>query len=111
MLTQEERDFLQYWELHRDKEGRWAFQLLKGLPLGICFGVPVMLSFVFRDWYKWLPFFTPEDVLFVAIAVLGIILFYSLFRQQYLWDRKEQQYLEIRARQAKETKDAKEAKE
>jgi hypothetical protein len=106
MLTQEEKDFLQYWEFNRDREGRWVFRLLKGLPLGICFGVPVMLCFIFRGWYKWLPFISPEDVLFVAIGVLCIILFYSLFRQQFLWDRKEQQYLEIRARQAKETHDA-----
>jgi hypothetical protein len=104
MLTQEEKDFLQYWELHRDREARWMHQLLKGLPLGICFGVPVLLAFIFRDWYKWLPFISPEDLLFVGIAVLGIVLFYSLFRQKYLWDRKEQQYLELRARQARDAR-------
>ena len=103
MLSQKEIAFLQYWETHREEEGRWVNQLLRGLPLGLCFGLPILLCLIFRGWYKWLPFISQEDVLFILIAVLGIVLFYSVFRQKYLWDRKEQQYQELRARQGKET--------
>lgn len=103
MLSQKEIAFLQYWETHREKEGRWTYQLLRGLPLGFCFGLPILVCFIFREWYKWLPFISPGDVLFILIAVVCIVLFYSIFRQKYLWDRKEQQYLEFRARQDRET--------
>lgn len=100
MLTQQEKDFLQYWPLHRDKESRFSHKLLYGLPRGLCFGAPIFICFLFRDWYKWLPFVSGEDILVVAIGVFAVVLFYSIFRQQYLWDRKEQQYKEISARAA-----------
>ena len=99
MLNQREKDFMQYWETHRDTERLFSRRLLYGLPRGLCFGLPILLAFLFRGWYKWLPFVTDEELLMVAIGVFGIVLFYSLFRQQYLWDRKEQQYLELKARE------------
>ncbi|TDX01169.1 hypothetical protein [Dinghuibacter silviterrae] len=98
MLTQQEKDFLHYWEVNREKEGRFTYRLLHGLPQGIIFGAPIFICFLFRDWYKWLPFVSGEELLVVAIGVFCVVLFYSIFRQQYLWDRKEQQYKEISAR-------------
>lgn len=98
MLTQQEKDFIDYWETHRDKEAGFAHQLLAGLPLGLCFGLPILLCFIFRSWYKWLPFMTDEDLLVVGIAVIGIVFFFSVFRQKYLWEQKDQQYKELKAR-------------
>jgi hypothetical protein len=106
MLTQQEKDFVRYWELNREREGRWPHQLLSGLPLGICFGVPVLISFIFRSWYKWLPYVSNDELLFIAIGVLCIILFYAFFRSQFMWDRKQQQYLEIKAREARDSHSA-----
>jgi hypothetical protein len=100
MLTQQEKDFLQYWAAHREKESRFAYKLLYGLPRGLCFGAPIFVCFLFRDWYKWLPFVSGEEVVVIGIGVFIVVLFYSVFRQQYLWDRKEQQYKEISARAA-----------
>ena len=92
---------MQYWEANREKERSLTHQLLYGLPRGLCFGIPILVCFLFHDWYKWMPYVSGADLLWVAIGVFGVVLFYSIFRQQYLWDRKEQQYLEIAAREAK----------
>jgi hypothetical protein len=102
MLTQKEKDFMRYWEQNKDKEGHLSHQLLAGLPLGLCFGLPILVCFLFRSWYKWLPYVSDEEVLFISLAVLGIVLFYAVFRQKFLWERKEQQYLELKAKGIKE---------
>lgn len=102
MLTQQEKDFLQYWETHREKEARFAHQLLSGLPLGLCFGLPILLCFIFRAWYKWLPFVSDEDLVVVAFAVLVIVFFFAVFRQKYMWEQKDQQYQELKARKKSE---------
>jgi hypothetical protein len=99
MLTPQEKEFLQYWESHREAERSTTHRLLYGLPRGLCFGLPILVCFIFRSWYKWLPFVSGEELLMVAIGVFAIVLFYSLFRQQYLWERKEQQYLELKAKE------------
>lgn len=104
MLTQQEKDFMVYWEGNRDKERSLTSILLYGLPRGLIFGVPILLCFIFHDWYKWMPFISGEDILTVAIGVFGVVLFYSVFRQYYLWDRKEQQYQELSARQRQNDK-------
>jgi hypothetical protein len=98
MLTQKEKEFVEYWEIHREKEGRFVHQLLMGLPVGLCFGLPILVALIFRGWYKWMPYLHTEDLVVVMIAVSGIVLFYSIFRQRYLWDQKEQQYKELKAK-------------
>lgn len=102
MLTKQEKEFMVYWEENRARERSLTHILLYGLPRGLCFGIPILLCFLFHDWYKWLPFISGEDILVVAIGVFGVVLFYSVFRQYYLWDRKEQQYQEFSARQAQQ---------
>jgi hypothetical protein len=98
MLTQQEKDFLEYWEVHRDREGRLPHQLMAGLPLGLCFGLPILVVFIFRSWYKWLPFVTTEDLVVVALGVIIIVLFFSVFRQRFLWEQREQQFRELKAK-------------
>ncbi len=102
MLSQKEKDFISYWEAHRDRERKLGYRLLTGLPLGICFGFPILICFIFRGWYKWLPFINDGELIFITLAVVGVVLFFALFRQQYLWERKEQQYLEFKAKGKKD---------
>ena len=99
MLSQEEREFVDYWEAHREAEGRWTRQLLRGLPMGLCFGLPILVCFLFRSWYKWLPVVSNEELLVILIAILGIVLFYSVFRAQHRWEMQEQAYQELKARE------------
>jgi hypothetical protein len=99
MLTEQEQKFMKYWETNRDRDSRLPYQLMAGLPLGLCFGLPILVSFVFRSWYKWLPFVSTADLAVVAVAVLGIVIFFSIFRQKYIWERREQEYRELLARQ------------
>ena len=101
MLSQQEQDFVSYWEAHREVEGRWTRQLLRGLPLGMCFGLPILVCFIFRSWYKWLPFVTSEELVVILIAVVGIVLFYAVFQAQHRWEMREQHYLELKAKDKK----------
>jgi hypothetical protein len=102
MLTEREKDFIRYWEAHRDRERQLSYRLLSGLPLGICFGFPILICFIFRSWYKWLPFISSGELTFITLGVVAVVLFFALFRQQYLWERKEQQYLEFKAKGKKD---------
>jgi hypothetical protein len=101
-VTQNEKDFMKYWESNREKEGHLRYQVLAGIPMGICFGVPILLCFFSRGWYKWLPFVSDDELLWICIGVLGIVFFYAVFRQKYRWEKREQRYLELRAKAIKE---------
>lgn len=98
MLTQKEKEFVDYWETHRENQGRFVYQLLAGLPLGLCFGLPILVALIFRGWYKWMPYLHPEDLIVVTIAVFLVVVFFAIFRQRFLWEQKEQQYKELKAK-------------
>lgn len=103
-MTDDELRFIEYWEKNRDRQGRWQYQLISGLPWGLLmFGVPILLNLlVGRTWYKNLPYISPGDVNFILIAAMIIILFYSVFRKRFLWERQEQQYQELKVKQERE---------
>jgi hypothetical protein len=102
MLNHEEKMFVEYWEANRLKEKKLMKQLLIGLPIGALFGLPIVFMLVSgKFWYKRadteaISHLNP----FVLIAaVVLIIVFVAIFYKRHQWDMKEQQYLEIKARQ------------
>jgi hypothetical protein len=103
-LTEEEKNFLAYWEANREKEKRLSVQLMAGLPLGIIFSVPILLNFLAgRFWYKradsvGVSQFNPWVL---VIAILLIAVFIGVFSKKHKWDQREQRYLEIRRRAEK----------
>lgn len=103
-MTDDELRFIEYWEKNRVRQGRWQYQLISGLPWGLLmFGVPIILNLlVGRSWYKNLPYISAGDVDFILLAAMIIILFYSVFRKRFLWERQEQQYQELKVKQQKE---------
>jgi hypothetical protein len=52
MITDQEKMFIDYWDKNRDKQKKWLYQLALGLPLGLVFAFPILLSVLFHDWYK-----------------------------------------------------------
>jgi hypothetical protein len=104
MLTTEEKDFIHYWETNRVRRKKIFRQFLIGIPIGLLFVIPIVINFA-SGWYKRAQMesnsqeFNPM-VLFFALLV--IVIFTAIFYQQHRWDRYEQRYRELLARQTRD---------
>ncbi|MFN8265341.1 MAG: hypothetical protein U0T11_04690 [Chitinophagaceae bacterium] len=96
MISQENLEFVEWWEKNRDRERNWMNQLTIGLPLGLVFGLPVLLSVMFRGWYKRMPYISGSQFTLILMACLGIAVFYAVFRMRFKWEMNEQRYLELK---------------
>jgi len=103
-ISDEERKFLVYWEQQRLKDKRLTNQLMFGLPIGILFSIPILINFFLgKFWYKradavGISQFSPTVL---VIAVLLITVFVALLNRRFRWERLEQQYLELKAKEKK----------
>ena len=104
MLSQEEQNFLKYWEQNRAREKKAFKQWLMGLPLGLLFGIPILLN-LFSGWYKRAKMdlnshlsngeFNP---LVLLVALLLIVSFVAIFSKRHKWEMNEKQYQELKAK-------------
>ena len=104
MLTEDEQMFIDYWEKNRVKESKLLNQVLAGIPIGLLFSLPVMLMlFSGRFWYKRadIQIQTKLSPVVLVIAIFLIAVFFAVFYKRFQWDRKEQQYLEFKAKDAR----------
>ncbi|MFT3844963.1 MAG: hypothetical protein QM725_07925 [Lacibacter sp.] len=101
-MTAEEKAFVKWWEENRVKEKKVIRQLMIGLPIGFAFGFPVLLSVLFRGWYKNMPYISGTQLIVVITAMVLIIVFYAIFRMHFRWDMNEQRYNELRSATDKE---------
>lgn len=103
-ISEDERKFLVYWEQQRLKDKRLTNQLMFGLPIGILFSIPILINFFLgKFWYKradavGISQFSPTVL---VIAVLLITVFVALLNRRFRWERLEQQYLELKAKEKK----------
>jgi pilus assembly protein TadC len=95
MLSAEEKEFMLWWEQNRNKEKKLLSQLTIGLPLGLAFGFPILLSVMFRGWYKNMPYVSGTQLTIILIAVLLVVVFYGIFKMRFKWEMNEQRYLEL----------------
>lgn len=102
MLSPEEKKFLEYWEKNRENERDFFKQIGYGLPMGLIFGLPILLAVIFHDWYKNMIPISKTQIVLISIAVLAISLFFSIFRMNFRWDRNEQLYKELKLKEKKE---------
>ena len=101
MITDQEQLFINYWEVNRVKQKKIFYQLAWGLPLGLVFALPVLLSVIFKDWYKSMVFISSAQITLILITVLGIAVFFALFRMKFKWEENEQRYKELKYKQSK----------
>ena len=92
-LSDQEKQYIEYWEKNRLREKKVLNQLLIGLPLGIIFASPVLLN-LFGRWYTRadMEAHTKLNPAVLLIAVLGIVAFVAIFSRRHKWEMKEQQY-------------------
>src|SRR5690349_13655711 len=107
MISEKEIAFIQYWENNRENENSFANKLLKGLPMALLFGLPIILSVLavrifVPDWFMKISQTSPGMFLTVIIALLILVVFYSFFRMQYKWEMNEQLYKELKAKENKQ---------
>ncbi|RYY50388.1 MAG: hypothetical protein EOO06_04010 [Chitinophagaceae bacterium] len=107
MLTEKEIAFLEYWEREREAQSSFTSKLLRGLPMAIMFGMPIILFIIvvylwFPDWYMKISGTSAGSFITVFIAVFLCILFFSYFRMHFKWEMNEQFYTELKIKQRKE---------
>ena len=110
MLTERDRQFIEYWRQNRDREKKLVRQLLFGLPAGLLFVVPIILNFS-SGWDKratmWARGHADDSSASVLIiAALVILVFIAIFSKRHRWEMNEQAYRELLARQENEEKGA-----
>ena len=98
-MTQEEKEFISYWENNRQSLKSRRRQLLSGLPFGLLFSLPVLIALIYHNWYKRITHVTNAQLITVVLAVMTIAVFIAIFRKQFQWDQQEQLYKELKFRE------------
>jgi sterol desaturase/sphingolipid hydroxylase (fatty acid hydroxylase superfamily) len=93
MLTDDEKKFLTWWELNREKEKNIFYQLRSGLPLGLLLGGAILINFA-TGWYKRanMVAFGQSTPIALIIAIIIIALFCAIFFKRHKWEMNEQRY-------------------
>lgn len=104
MYLQKEIDFMNHWEMVREKESRFMSKLGRGLPVAMLFGLPIILSLIAvyilsPEWYSKLSQAASGVLGTLVLAVIITILFFSYFRMHFKWEMNEQLYRELKSRQ------------
>lgn len=127
MISEKDRQFIEYWEKVRERESTFRHKFLAGLPMAFMFGLPILIFFgvvkiFFPSWFttashKQTDVALPElsakfmklsygDIITAFIAVVIVILFFSYFRMHYKWEMNDQLYKELKSRQKKSSEAA-----
>jgi uncharacterized membrane protein len=103
MLSQKELTFIHYWEQHRLLEKKSFLQFIKGLSRGILIGIG-MVVLLTLGWYERANMVANSkfNPVFLVIIIGIISIFIAYIYRQYIWEQKEQQYLELKAKQKKQ---------
>ena len=102
MLTEEEKKFIDYWEKNRDRQKKTVRQFLLGIPAGLLFVIPILLTF-FSGWYKRAGMmintsdFNPGVLLVALLLIIGFI---AIFSRRLRWEKNEQFYKELKSRES-----------
>lgn len=106
MLDPKEKMFIEYWELNREKESAFFYQLLTGIPIGLLFALPIVfLLFSSRYWFKRADMVANSELSIpVLIAcVLIIAVFVGVIYKRHRWEMREQQYKELKVKEKRKS--------
>jgi membrane protein YdbS with pleckstrin-like domain len=114
MITEQQRAFVQYWEQNRDMLGTTSSKILRGLPMALLFGLPILLLIAavylfLPDWYYTISKTKASTYTVVVIAVLVAVTFFSYVRMHFKWEMNEQLYQELKYKIKKEIETKNEA--
>jgi uncharacterized membrane protein len=98
MLSQQEKDFLHYWEANRLNKKRFLRQFSIGLPVGVLIVVLVFVNLL-SGWYKKAEMQLRSNsslILVVIVALLVTAAFIAIFSSKHKWEQNEQRYEELK---------------
>lgn len=104
MLSQQERDFLRYWEENRLNKKRFLRQFSIGLPLGVLIAVAIFLNLL-SGWYKKADMeirSNSSQIPVIIIALVSIVVFITIFSSYHKWEQNEQRYKELKRKAEKD---------
>ncbi|MFT3945862.1 MAG: hypothetical protein QM763_02715 [Agriterribacter sp.] len=104
-MSEEETNFMLFWEENREKEKKTWRQWLIGLPLGLIFTLPILVN-LFSGWDKRAAMVANAQInpVILIVAVLLIASFFAIFSKKHRWDMNEQRYKELLAKKQKQAK-------
>lgn len=105
MLTEEEKQFVEFWEANREQQKRVARKLSIGLPLGLLFATAIFFN-IAAGWHKRAAMVLnadPSIIPVLIIAVILIVVFIVIYSVRHRWDMNEQHYRELVSRKEKAT--------
>jgi uncharacterized membrane protein len=98
MLSQQEKDFLHYWEENRLNKKRLLRQFSIGLPVGVLLVVLIFINLL-SGWYKKAEMQLRSNsslILVVIVALLITTVFITIFSSKHKWEQNEQRYQELK---------------
>lgn len=101
MPDPKEKIFVEYWEQHRQREKKFVYMALTGLPVGLLFSLPIcFLLFTSRFWFKRADMVANAQLspAVLIACVLMIALFVGVVYKRHQWEMKDQQYRELKSR-------------
>ena len=105
MMTKEEQSFISYWSQERLRKKKFLRKLSIGLPLAVVISVAVLIN-VFSGWYQKADMELRSNsslMIVILVAILGIVVFITIFSAHHRWDRNESMYQELMQREKGET--------
>ena len=103
-MTEDEKKFMAWWELNRDKQKKLVRQWFVGLPIGLIFVIPIIIN-LSSGWYKRADMEVNSQQLnpvVLLVAMIVIISFIAVFYKRHQWDMDEQRYKEMKAKEERE---------
>ena len=103
-MTEDEKKFMAWWELNRDKQKKLVRQWFVGLPIGLIFVIPIIVN-LSSGWYKRADMvrggqeFNPGVLLAALLIITGFI---AIFSRRFRWDQNEQRYRELLAKKKRQ---------
>ncbi len=104
MINEEQEKFITFWAEHRDEYNKSWSKLVRGLPMALMFGLPILLLlfvvYLFiPDWYYKISKTSSQAFVVVIIAVSIAVVFYAFVRMHFKWEMNEQLYKELKQKQ------------
>ena len=93
---------MEYWEKNREKQKKTVRQFLLGIPAGLLFVIPIVINFS-SGWYKRAGMITNTSDFNPGVLIVALLLitgFIAIFSRRFKWERNEQYYRELKARES-----------
>ena len=103
MISAEEEKFLAYWEKNRIRDKSLFKQLSYGLPIGMLFGIGILLNFM-TGWYSRANMVAngQSTPLVLIFAIVLIAIFCGIFFKRHQWEMNEQRFVELSMRKERD---------